>query len=81
MLRVELRFVVVLCLHGTTLSYFMLLWVMHFRHGRHIGLCRYDTVNIFFGPSTAHDNVGMSSGYAGPSTTLKISLLVLFFCS
>jgi hypothetical protein len=42
-----------ICRHGTTLSCFVLFRVVPSRHGRHIGPCRYGTVNLFFSPSTA----------------------------
>jgi hypothetical protein len=45
-------------------------------YGRHVGQCRYSIVNLFFGPGTAR---GTFSGRAGPSTALKIFLLVFFF--
>jgi hypothetical protein len=39
--------------HGPALSCFVPLRVMPSRRGRHVGTCRYDTVNFFFGPSMA----------------------------
>ena len=39
---------------GPALSCFVPLQVVPSRHGRHVGPCRYGTVNLFFGPSTAH---------------------------
>ena len=52
--------------HDPTLSCFVPLWIMLFRHERHVGLCRYGMVNFFFGRSW---HVGTSSGYTWPRGT------------